>query len=206
MKCDALRAHWIKEVALPGLTCGRHSPSKEDLDMLALPFDKGMSAMQRKTVVAWAASKAAKNAIAATEAATNALLRQTSLLEFASSTDRPAAVGGATPVLSGPPSEYTIDMHGSHYFGKTLHQAGENYVKWLCNPNFIWRFPRSLNLFYAVSRYTQKNNSVSLPDKAHDAFFDFWKQEVPSLFEDPDKDGVGEEEEDEGGGEEEGDG
>ena len=41
MKCDSLRAHWIKEVGLPGLTCGRHSPSKEDLDMLALPFDKG---------------------------------------------------------------------------------------------------------------------------------------------------------------------
>ena len=43
MKCDSLRVHWIKEVALPGLTCGRHSPSKEDLDMLALPFDKAMT-------------------------------------------------------------------------------------------------------------------------------------------------------------------
>ena len=152
MKCDSLRVHWIKEVALPGLTCGRHSPSKEDLDMLALPFDKAMTPMQRKNLIAWAASKAAKNAIAATEAATNALLRQTTLLEFAAF-DRPAAVGGATPVLSGAPSEYTIDMHGSSYFGnKTLHEAGENYVKWLCSNKFIWRFPRSLNLFYAVSR------------------------------------------------------
>ena len=74
-KCDALRAHWAKEVGLPGLTCGRHSPSKEDLAMLALPFlDSAMNANQRKLVIAWAATKAAKNAIAATEKSTNDLL------------------------------------------------------------------------------------------------------------------------------------
>ena len=74
-KCDALRAHWVKEVGLPGLTCGRHSPSKEDLAMLALPFlDSAINANQRKLVIAWAATKAAKNAIAATEKSTNDLL------------------------------------------------------------------------------------------------------------------------------------
>ena len=190
-KCDSLRLHWAKEVGLPGLTCGRHSPSKEDLDILALPFDTAMTPLQRKTVIKWAETKAAKNAIAATEAATNALMRQTTLLEYAAFTGSPAAVGGATPVSSGAPPEYTIDMDGSKYFGKTLHQAGENYVKWLCSPNFIWRFPRSLNLFYAVSRYTQEstNKLLALPDKAHDTFFDFWREAVPSLFEDPDVDG-----------------
>ena len=153
MKCDALRAHWVKEVGLPGLTCGRHSPSKEDLAMLALPFDKAMSPSKRKTVIAWAETKAAKNAIAANENATNEILRQTTLLEYAAFVDRPAAIGGATPVSCGAPSEYTIDMENSIHFGKTLQQAGENYVKWLCGDSFIWHLPKRLNLFYGLCRY-----------------------------------------------------
>ena len=112
--------------------------------------------MKRKTVKVWAASKAAKNANAATENATNEILRQTSLLEYAAYIDRPAAVGGATPVKSGTPAEYTIDMVWRMHFDKTiLHQADENYVSWLCTDKVIWRFPKSLNnLFYALSRYT----------------------------------------------------
>ena len=70
------------------------------------------------------------DAIAANEKATSQLLRQKSLLEYAAFVDRPAAIGGATPVSCGAPSEYTIDMENSIHFGKTLHQAGENYVKW----------------------------------------------------------------------------
>ena len=39
------------------------------------------------------------------------------------------------------------------------------------------------------------NNKLTISGKAIDAYLEFWKKTVPSVFEDPDEDGGGEEEE-----------
>jgi hypothetical protein len=96
-------------------------------------------------------------------------------------------------------------MAGSSFLGKTLHEAGRAYVKWLCSDTFVWYLPKSLNLFYALCRYTQEHPELKLelPVKAYDAFLDFWKTAVPSVFGDPDGEEDVADDEGGGGGEEE---
>jgi hypothetical protein len=203
-KPDSDRIHFIKEIALPGLICGRDSPSKYDLLILRYPLAKSLSALQTKAVVAWAASKTARSDTVATESALATMMHQTTMLDFVARQPGASAVGGRTPVPPGAAAEYKIDF-GS-YSGLTLRQAvakNSNYVTWLCD-TYVWRFPQSLNLFYALHAYRDvytETNTI-IPSRAMNPFISYLKTILPCVFgdleEEVDDEEAGGGEEDEG--------
>ena len=156
-KPDAVRAHYLREVALPGLSNGRDAPSVHDMEILRLPIAKELNPLQTKAVLTWGVTKTARSANVATETALAASLRQSTMLEYCCENGG-ASVGGKTRVPPGAAAEYKIDF-GTSYRGKTIREVtaqNAGYVKWLCGTSYIWRFPQCLNLFYGLHDYLDK--------------------------------------------------
>ena len=195
-KEDSIRVHFIKEVALQGITCGKDLPSEEDLAILRLPLAKSLSASQSKAVISWGVTKTRSETVV-TEAALQTVMRQTTMLQFCVTGGQhsaAASVGGKTSVTSGLAAEYKIDV-GQKYLGKTIREVAAlntNYVAWLCSDEYVWRFPKNLNLFYGLYVYldTFENKNPGNPilsEKAFAAFLSYWQTTLPGAFGDLDE-------------------